>query len=88
MRVNKLIEELSTVVLAEFDSEVRFKTLALKGNKQAGLDLLGKLDSSFMKASRQDSQLPNSPLTNHHKPKTCPLFLTIFVYLSSIPLIL
>jgi len=35
MRVNKLIEELSTVVLAEFDSEVRFKTLALKGNKQA-----------------------------------------------------
>ena len=61
MRVNKLIEELSTVVLAEFDSEVRFKTLALKGNKQADLDLLGKLDSSFMKASRQDSQLPNSP---------------------------
>jgi len=52
MRVNKLIEELSTVVLAEFDSEVRFKTLALKGNKQAGLDLLDKLDSSFMKASR------------------------------------
>ena len=46
--VNKLMEELSTVALTEFDSEVRFRTLALKGNKQTGLDLLDKLDSSFV----------------------------------------
>ena len=45
--VNKLMEEMSTVVLTEFDSEIRFRTLALKGNKKVGLDLLDKLDSSF-----------------------------------------
>ncbi len=43
--LNKLMEELSTVALAEFDSEIR---LALKRNKQTGLDLLDKLDSHFM----------------------------------------
>ena len=60
MRVNKLIEELSTVVLAEFDSEVRFKTLALKGNKQASLDLLGKLDSSFRKHQGRTVSYPTA----------------------------
>ena len=45
--VNKLMEELSTQALAEFDSEIRFKTLALKGDKIRGLDLLAKLDCAF-----------------------------------------
>jgi predicted transcriptional regulator len=45
--VNKLMEELSTQALAEFDSEIRFKTLALKGNKKRGLELLVKLDKAF-----------------------------------------
>ena len=48
--VNKLMEELSTVALAEFDSEIRFKALALKGNKQRGLELLDKLDSHFIES--------------------------------------
>ena len=45
--VNKLIEELSTQALAEFDSEVRFRALASAGNKKEGLDLLDKLDRHF-----------------------------------------
>ena len=45
--VNKLIEELSTQALAEFDSEVRFRALASAGDKKEGLDLLDKLDRRF-----------------------------------------
>ena len=42
--VNKLIEELSTVALAEFDAETRFKAMAVRGTAEAGLALLDKLD--------------------------------------------
>ena len=45
--VNKLIEELSTQALAEFDSEVRFRALAATGDTQRGLELLDKLDQHF-----------------------------------------
>lgn len=45
--VNKLIEELSTQALAEFDSETRFRALASKGNIKKGLEVLEKLDSHF-----------------------------------------
>ncbi|MBE9550043.1 MAG: toxin-antitoxin system HicB family antitoxin [Proteobacteria bacterium] len=45
--VNKLVEELSTQAIAEFDSEVRFRTLAAMGNKGAGLKLLDKIDRHF-----------------------------------------
>ena len=47
--VNKLIEELSTQALAEFDSEVRFRALAASGNIDKGLKLLDKLDTHFSK---------------------------------------
>lgn len=46
MSVNKLIEEMSTQTLAEFDSETRFRMLAAKGNPKRGLELLDKLDAS------------------------------------------
>lgn len=45
--VTKLMQELSTQALAEFDSEIRFKTLALKSDKLKGLELLAKLDAAF-----------------------------------------
>ena len=45
--INKLMEELSTQALAEFDTEVRFKALASTGNKKKGLKLLDKLDQHF-----------------------------------------
>ncbi len=49
LSVNKLIEELSTQALAEFDSETRFRALAATGNVERGLELLDKLDASFLK---------------------------------------
>ncbi|RTZ72733.1 MAG: toxin-antitoxin system HicB family antitoxin [Gammaproteobacteria bacterium] len=45
--VNKLIEELSTQALAEFDMETRFRVLAAKGSRKRGLQLLEKLDAHF-----------------------------------------
>lgn len=50
--VNKLIEELSTKALAEFDMETRFKTLARTGNVAQGLELLNRLDAHFKDESR------------------------------------
>jgi len=45
--VNKLMEELSTQALAEFDSEVRFRALASSGSIKKGLQLLDKLDAEL-----------------------------------------
>jgi predicted transcriptional regulator len=45
--VNKLMEELSTQALAEFDSEVRFRALASLGETKRGLDILDKIDAHF-----------------------------------------
>lgn len=45
--INKLMEELSTQALAEFDSEVRFRALASVGKPKRGLNLLQKLDRHF-----------------------------------------
>ena len=43
--VNKLIDELSTVALSEFDTFTRFKVRAIKGSPAEGLAILDKLDS-------------------------------------------
>jgi predicted transcriptional regulator len=45
MSVNKLIEELSTIALTEFDAYTRFKAIAAQGNPEVGLKLLDKLDA-------------------------------------------
>ena len=45
--INKLMEELSTQALAEFDSEVRFRAFAVAGKLDKGLDILDKLNSHF-----------------------------------------
>jgi predicted DNA-binding protein len=42
--MNKLMEELSTMALSEFDAFTRFKVRAMKGSPQEGLQLLDKLD--------------------------------------------
>ncbi len=44
LSMNKLIEELSTVALAEFDAETRFHARAAAGVVEEGLHLLDKLD--------------------------------------------
>ncbi|QLE51119.1 toxin-antitoxin system HicB family antitoxin [Nostoc sp. C057] len=43
--VKKLIEELSTIALAEFDANTRFKAMAATGNPEEGLRILAKLDT-------------------------------------------
>jgi predicted transcriptional regulator len=43
--VNKLMEELSTIALAEFDTYSRFQVMAARGDRQVGLGLLDKLDA-------------------------------------------
>lgn len=45
MSVNKLIQELATVSLAEFDAENRFRIRAAAGSVVEGLRLLDKLDA-------------------------------------------
>lgn len=45
--INRLMDELATVALAEYDSETRFRAMAARGSKQTGLALLGKLDRAF-----------------------------------------
>ncbi|NJM48356.1 MAG: toxin-antitoxin system HicB family antitoxin [Alkalinema sp. RU_4_3] len=43
--VNKLMEELSTIALSEFDTYNRFQVMAARGDRQIGLSLLDKLDA-------------------------------------------
>lgn len=42
--INKLMEELSTIALADFDAETRFRARAAQGSPAAGLRLLDVLD--------------------------------------------
>lgn len=44
--VNKLMDELATVALANHDAFLRFTALAAQGNPVRALELLGKLDDS------------------------------------------
>lgn len=45
--VNKLIEDLSTITLTEFDAETKFRVMASQGNIEEGLAILDKLDCYF-----------------------------------------
>ena len=47
LSLNKLMEELSTIALAQHDAEVRFRALAARGSRKKGLALLDKLDRAF-----------------------------------------
>jgi hypothetical protein len=42
--INKLIEELSTIALTDFDAETRFRARAALGSPREGLRLLDRLD--------------------------------------------
>jgi predicted transcriptional regulator len=43
--INKLMEELSTIAITEFDTYTRFKAMATTGNPEEGLRILAKLDA-------------------------------------------
>ena len=42
--LNRLMDELSTIALAQEDTEMRFRALGAKGSPKAGLRILEKLD--------------------------------------------
>jgi plasmid stability protein len=44
--LNKLLEELSTTALAEFDVETRFRVRASRGSIERGLTILDQLDGT------------------------------------------
>ncbi len=50
--VNKLMEELSTVALAQHDAELRFRALAARGSTKRGLAILDKLDAALSAPKR------------------------------------
>ncbi|MBV9389332.1 MAG: ribbon-helix-helix protein, CopG family [Chroococcidiopsidaceae cyanobacterium CP_BM_ER_R8_30] len=45
LSINKMVEELSTIAIAEFDAYTRFKAMAASGSREEGLRLLAKLDA-------------------------------------------
>ncbi len=45
--VNKLIEELATIALTEFDAETRFKLRASRGSVERGLELIERAKKHF-----------------------------------------
>lgn len=47
--LNKLFEEFATQAITEFDTEMRFRARAIRGDPEAGLALLDKLDSALNK---------------------------------------
>lgn len=58
--VNKLVEELATISIAEFDAESRFRAIAARGSTQKGLELLDRLDASFADQGGED-KMPSNP---------------------------
>jgi predicted transcriptional regulator len=52
MSINKLMEELATISITEFDAETRFSALAAGGSAKKGLALLDKLDAAFAKKGK------------------------------------
>ncbi|MCP4547072.1 MAG: toxin-antitoxin system HicB family antitoxin [bacterium] len=44
--LNKLFDELATIVLTEFDAFTRFRARAAAGSREEGLRLLDKLDAA------------------------------------------
>ena len=47
--INRLMDELATLALTQYDVETRFRVLAGRGSRKRGLALLDKLDRGFAK---------------------------------------
>ena len=42
--MNRLIDELTTIALTQFDAETQFRVMSARGDRKRGLELLDKLD--------------------------------------------
>ena len=45
--MNRLIDELATSALTQYDTETTFRAMAARGSRKRGLALLDKLDRTF-----------------------------------------
>lgn len=54
--VNKLIDELATIALAEQDARIWFEIHAKRGDKKRGLAILDKLDEHFGTNGRESAK--------------------------------
>jgi hypothetical protein len=50
--LNKLMDEFSTLGLAEFDAETRFRVRAARGSAEQGIALLDKLDEALARKTK------------------------------------
>ena len=50
--VNKLMEELVAISIAEFDAGTRFRILAARGSAKKGFGILDKLETAFTQKSK------------------------------------
>lgn len=50
--MNKLFEEFATRAVAEFDTELRFRARAARGDANVGLALLDKVDAAMSRKKR------------------------------------
>lgn len=66
--VNKLIEELATIIIAEFDAETRFRALASKGSAKEGLAILDKLDRHSRSADSPRQAASQPPVISSKCP--------------------
>jgi len=48
MSINKLYEELSSVLLRGYDAEMRFRKRVADGDPKKGLEILDKLEKHYM----------------------------------------
>lgn len=67
--VNKLMEELATFAIAQYDSETRFRARAARGSAARGLAMLDELDAFYASGS---SKSP-SPAYGLHDNEQAPL---------------
>ena len=49
--ISRLMDELATSALTQYDTETRFRALSQRGGKKRGVALLDKLDRAFAKGA-------------------------------------
>ncbi|HEX9700924.1 MAG TPA: toxin-antitoxin system HicB family antitoxin [Acidobacteriota bacterium] len=50
--VNRLLDEVTTIALAQHDAEVHFRAAAARGSRERGLAILDALDRHYSEKSR------------------------------------
>jgi hypothetical protein len=53
MSMNRLVDELATVALAQFDAQTRFHALATRGSASRGIELLDRADAVQRRVPRR-----------------------------------